>query len=113
MSKLQVMMRIEIPHQLGQPEAVRRIDGGIERLRNLPASGGLTVDEFNKTWSGNILTFSCRIKKFFFGTTLSAQATVTEDRVVLEFDPPALLSSFLAEDRIKQGVEDQIVPLLR
>ena len=105
-------MRIEVPHQLGREEAIRRIDGGIDNLRNLPIPGGVKMEDLSKTWSGNVLNLSCRIKKFFLGTTLSVQITVGDDRVVIELEPPLMLKSVLADDTWRQAVQNQIVPLL-
>jgi hypothetical protein len=105
-------MHIEFHHTLGKQEAVRRIDGWIDAMKDSAIPAGVTVEDFTKTWADNVLTVSCRVKKLFFGANVSAVATVNDDVVVIELELPGVIKALLPEEKVRQGLEKQILPLL-
>jgi Putative polyhydroxyalkanoic acid system protein (PHA_gran_rgn) len=80
---------VSIPHRLGKEEALRRIQGGLGRVRtNFGAH--LTVMEEN--WTGEHLDFRVGV----FGQTTAGTIDVAGDHVRLEVELPWLLAQ-LAE----------------
>jgi hypothetical protein len=76
---------VSIPHRLGRDEAMRRLQGGLERLR---ASFGNTVRPIQETWTGNHLDFRWSV----LGQTASGALDVEEDHVRVEVQLPWLLA---------------------
>jgi len=105
-------MRIEQPHTLGRQEAIGRVDRFLDRLIQDPP-GGATIRESRKEWDGNLMTFSFAIARGFFGTTLTGTMEVADDRVVVDSDLPALVTSFVGEERIRQVIAEHLGHVLK
>ena len=59
-------MRITIAHEKGQKEAMRIIDrSAADLVRSIPA-GPVKIVDPEKTWKGNIMSFSFKGKMGFF-----------------------------------------------
>jgi hypothetical protein len=79
---------VSIPHNLGQAEALRRLQGGLTRTAaSFPV---LQVDE--EQWTGNRMAFRVRA----LGQAASGVIDVAEDHVRLEVMLPWLLQKFAA-----------------
>jgi hypothetical protein len=76
---------VTIPHRLGKEEAVRRLQGGLGRMR---ASFGNAVRPIQETWNGDHLDFSWSI----LGQTASGSLDVADDHVRVEITLPWLLA---------------------
>lgn len=76
---------VSIPHDLGKEEAVRRLKGGLGRLR---AGFGNSVSVVEETWTGDHLDFSWRV----LGQSASGGLDVAEDHVRIEVQLPWLLA---------------------
>jgi hypothetical protein len=96
-------MRIEQPHSLGQAVAISRIDAFLEQVVQNPP-GGVTVKDARKTWNGNRMSFSFTAARGFFGTTIQGVMDVFDDKVVVESELPALVQSFLGEEKVRQAI---------
>ena len=106
-------MRIERNHDLGQPEAIRRIDTFLDALFQSPLPGGLSIEAPWKTWSGNVMEFSFKAKKGWLGTTIAGNLCVTEQLVVLESDLPGMVTAFVSEADIRARISQQLDSLLQ
>ena len=95
-------MRIEQPHALGQQEAIGRVNRLLDGLIQAPP-GGATIKEVRKRWDGQRMTFSFTISRGFFGAAFSGTMDVTDDRVVVASELPALVKGFVGEERIQSG----------
>jgi hypothetical protein len=80
---------VEIPHQLGKQEAVRRLQSGFSRVRSAFGDKFALIDE---TWSGDHLDFRISV----LAQTTTGTIDVTEDKARLEIQLPWLLG-LLAE----------------
>ena len=78
---------ISLPHQLGQKEAVRRIQSGLNGVRQ-KYSALISFDE--ETWADNRVTLRVRS----VGQTAAAIIDIMEDHVRLEVTLPWLLHKF-------------------
>jgi hypothetical protein len=101
------LMRIEQPHALGQQEAIGRVNLLLDRLIKAPP-GGATIKEVRRRWDGQRMTFSFAVSRGFFGAEFSGSMEVTDDRVVVESELPALVKSFVGEERIRQVIGDHL-----
>jgi hypothetical protein len=105
-------MHFEIPHQLGKEQAIQRIDRSIDQLRAEPLPAGVTVKDFAKTWTDNVLKVSFWAGKGFLGATISATATVEESLVAVDIELPPLLKAFVSDSKIEEGIRAKVTPLL-
>ena len=76
---------VSLPHQLGQKEAVRRIQSGLSEVRQ-KYSALISVDE--ETWADNRVTLRMRA----VGQTAAATIDVLDDHLRLEVTLPWLLA---------------------
>jgi hypothetical protein len=105
-------MHIEEQHQLGQAEAISRIDSFLDALMERQPPGGVTIRNPQKSWSGNTMEFSFTAAKGLFGTSISGRMQVEDDRVVVDSELPALVRSFVGEDRIRDVISRELGRLL-
>jgi hypothetical protein len=105
------LMRIEQPHALGKKEVIDRVDRLLDRLIQNPP-GGAKIKDVRKRWDGQLMTFSFAVSRGFFGATFSGTMDVTDDRVVVEAELPALVKSLVGEDRVKQVIADHLGQVL-
>lgn len=89
---------VSIPHSLGKEEAVRRLQGGLSRMR---ASFGNTVRPVEETWRGSHLDFRWSV----LGQTASGSLDVADDHVRVEITLPWLLARLA--DKAKGALQKQ------
>ena len=77
---------INIPHQLGQAEAKRRIEQGFGQLQSQIAGHGLAA--LHKTWADDVLTFSAKV----VGQSVNGRLKVLGDSVEMEIELPEFLA---------------------
>lgn len=106
-------MRIEKDHNVGQQEAIRKIDTFLDELMQRDFPGGVTVRESSKSWSGNAMNFSFKAKRGWVGTTISGVIRVSDQSVVMDSDLPGLVTTFVSEDRIREVIGKQFDTLFR
>jgi hypothetical protein len=106
------LMRIEQVHALGQQEAIGRVNRLLDRLIQDPP-GGATIKEVSRRWHGKRMTFSFAISRGFFGADFGGTMDVTDDRVVVTSELPALVTSFVGEDRIRQAIAEHLGQVLK
>jgi hypothetical protein len=105
-------MHIEEQHQLGREEAAARIDNFLEALMERQPPGGITIKEPQKSWNGNTMDFSFTAAKGLFGTSISGRIKVDDDRVTVDSELPALVRSFVGEDRVRETISRELARLL-
>jgi hypothetical protein len=106
------MMRIERSHNLGQQEAMRRIDTFVDALILRPLPAGLTIEAPCKSWTANVMQFSFKAKKGWLGTTITGSMRVTDQAVALESDLPGILTTFVPEHDIQVLINQQLDDIL-
>jgi hypothetical protein len=107
------LMRIEQPHALGQRGAIERVDRFLDRLIQDPP-GGATIKDVHKRWDGPRMTFSFALSWGFFGGEFDGTMDVADDHVVVvASELPALVRSFVGEERIRQVIAEHLGNLLK
>ncbi len=105
---LPLPMRVEKPHQLGSEAAIQKIDTFLESLMQRPPTGGVVIKDPSKNWAGNVMDFSFKAKKGFLGATISGKVYVNDASVVMDADLPALIRTFVSEDKIRDAIGGQL-----
>jgi Putative polyhydroxyalkanoic acid system protein (PHA_gran_rgn) len=89
---------VDIPHQLGKEEAVRRLKSGFGRARS---SFGEKLAVIEETWSGDHLDFRAGV----LGQNVVGTIDVADDHVRVELQLPWLLG--LLADQVRPFIERQ------
>jgi hypothetical protein len=105
-------MRFEQQHDLGQAEAIRRIDSLLEALLARTPPGGITISNAEKRWSGNRMDFAFNASRGFFGTSISGSMLVNDHDVVVEAQLPGIVRAFVAEDTVRDVIRRELQRLL-
>lgn len=101
-------MRIERKHKTSQKEAIKKIDSFLDELMKREFPGGVVVKEPTKSWSGNKMDFSFKVKKGFVGTKIEGAIQVEDGKIILDSDLPGLVKTLVSEDKISDVVSKQI-----
>ncbi|MBL9092170.1 MAG: polyhydroxyalkanoic acid system family protein [Planctomycetaceae bacterium] len=97
---------INIPHQLGQAEARRRIEQGFAQIQSGMTGGMFGLVSFKQSWQGDRLQF----EGGGLGQCISGRLEILPDSVQLQIDLPALLAAIA--DRIAGSVKKETQKLL-
>ncbi|NMC51507.1 hypothetical protein GYA54_02120 [Candidatus Kuenenbacteria bacterium] len=100
-------MKISKAHGTTQAEAIAQIDRFLDGLMSQAFPGGVTIKDPTKLWQGNIMSFSFRARKGLFGTVIAGEVTVDDQNVTLNCEVPALVTSFVPEEKIAGVINRQ------
>jgi hypothetical protein len=89
---------VSIPHKLGKAEAMRRLQGGLTRLKSQFGDKLASVDE---SWSGDRMDFRVGA----MGQTVNGHLDVGEDQVHVEVQLPWLLA--MVAEKAKNFIQKQ------
>jgi hypothetical protein len=101
-------MYIERRHNVGKEEAIHKIDSFLDDLMRHEFPGGITIKEPFKSWSDEAMHFSFKARKGFIGATISGVIRVNDDSVTMDSDLPGLVTAFVSEDTIRNGINKQL-----
>lgn len=101
-------MRIERNHKASQQEAIQKIDSFLDELMKRDFPGGVVVKEPTKSWSGNTMDFSFKLKKGLLGTKLAGKIQVEDGKIILDSELPGLIRTLVSEDKISDVIGQQI-----
>lgn len=94
---------IEVPHQLGQEEAVSRVQGLLQRVKEKYQS---QVSDLEESWLDNILNFKFKTYGFKIGGKLAAEPNT----VKIDGDLP--IAAMMFKGRIEQTIRDELAKRL-
>lgn len=100
-------MRIQRSHNLGQAAAIQKIDGFLDGLMARPLPAGVKVKHADKSWQGGRMTFAAKFAKGIMGATVTGTVDVTDSEVVMESQVPALIKTFVGEDKVARVINEQ------
>jgi hypothetical protein len=101
-------MHIERRHNVGKKEAIHKIDTFLDDLVRRQFPGNVTIKEASKSWSDDVMRFSFKAKKSFFGATISGVIRVNDDSVVMDSELPGLVTTFVSEGQIRNMINEQL-----
>jgi len=97
-------MKVTVAHNKGREEAKRRIDHGLNQLLNGMAGGPIEIRDQQKSWNGDVMTFSITGKMGFMTAPIRGTITVNDADVVVEADL-GIIEKFIPQEKIKSQVE--------
>ena len=105
-------MRIIIPNKKSVEETRGIVERSTEDLFRSAAGGIVQISDIKKTWTGNTMAFSFRAAVAFISTPIDGTVAVTEKDVTIDVNVPEVLRHFIAEDKLKSGIESRVRGLL-
>jgi hypothetical protein len=99
-------LTINIPHNLGEDEARRRIAQGFANIEQQMTGGMLGMVSFQNRWEGNVL----HLEGGALGQKITGRIHVLADSVQIQLDLPPLLTSIA--DKILGRVRQEAQRLL-
>ena len=96
-------LEVNIPHQLGQEEALRRMK---QKADFLQKTYGAQATESRQDWTDNVLRFAIQA----MGFKINGSVTVEETEIRLHAELPLMAMAFkgVAERRIRQELEQMV-----
>jgi len=101
-------MQIIRQHGVNKATAIQKIDSYLDTLTKQKLPMGLKIENTQKKWKGNMVTFSFKVKKGFIGRTISGTIFVTEKNIELNAKLSRWLTFFANEEKIKEVVNKQL-----
>ncbi|MFA6254616.1 MAG: hypothetical protein WC675_01115 [Patescibacteria group bacterium] len=99
-------MRLTLPHQTTQQEAIKKIDTYLSEMMKQKFPG-ITVIDPEKTWENNIMRFSFGVSKMFLDLEFSGLVIVTDQEVIGEAEVPGIVTTFVSEEKIKSVIKQR------
>ena len=97
-------MRVTVEQELGQAEAMRRVDHGATQLLSSAGGAGVEIRNLQKTWDANTLTFSFTGKMGPFTAPIRGTVVVNENNVIIDVDL-GIVEKFMPQDKIRRDIE--------
>ncbi|PYK15266.1 MAG: hypothetical protein DME55_13905 [Verrucomicrobia bacterium] len=88
--------------------SIHKIDSFLDDLMRRQFPGDVAIKEASKSWSDDVMRFSFKAKKSFFGATISGVIRVNDDSVVMDSDLPGFVTAFVSEDQIRNVINEQL-----
>ena len=105
-------MQVTVSHELGQAEAIRRIDAGADKLFQNAGTAGVEIRDLERSWNANTLTFSFTGKMGPFTAPIRGTVLVEETKLTIDVDL-GIVAKFIPEDKIRRDIEAGAQKLLR
>jgi hypothetical protein len=105
-------MRIIIPNTKTVDEAKGIVERSTEDLFRSAAGGIIQITNVEKSWTGNTMAFRLKASVAFLSTLIEGTAAVTEREVTIDVAIPEAFRRFIAEDKLKMGIESRVRGLL-
>ena len=105
-------MRVTVSHTKTKAEVVKIIDDSADQLYNGVPGAPVKITDQHKQWEGDTLYFSFTGKMGFFSSSVKGFAHVTDADVTIDIELPALLKSFVPEEKVRAQVESRVKGLL-
>ena len=94
----------EVPHQLGQAEAVEKLKGFLDQVKERYAK---QISEIEGSWSDNVLSYALTT----FGIKVDGTLTVEEESVRMEGNLP--FAAMMFKGKIESGIRDALTRVLK
>lgn len=96
-------VQLTIPHQLGQAEALSRLQGLLAKVKNRYQN---QVSDLKETWNDNVVQFSFTT----YGFNVAGQMTVEPADV--RFDAKVPMAAMMFKGKIEQTLREEITRAL-
>ena len=105
-------MTVIVPHHTTVEEAILIVDRSANDLFDGAGGGAVELVERKKGWNGPLMDFSLTARLGFISLPISGNVVVDEVNVTVHCELPALVKTFVGEDKIRAGVERKVRGML-
>jgi hypothetical protein len=105
-------MRLIVPHGKSQAEVVKKLDEGIDSLFAGAVGTSIEIADSQKEWIGSTMHFSFTSRMGFIALPINGTVAVDDTNAVLDLELPALVKTFVGEDRIAQNIRQKVSTML-
>ena len=105
-------MKVIVPHHTTIEEAILIVDRSANDLFDGAGGGAVELVERKKGWKGPLMDFSLTARVGFIALPISGNVVVDEVNVTVHCELPALVKTFVGEDKIRAGVERKVRGML-
>jgi hypothetical protein len=104
-------MRVTISHNKSQQDVVNLVDRSMVDVFKGLAVGPVQVVDPQKSWNGNVMTFSLVAKAGFLSAPIQGTVTVTDKDVTIDADL-GIFDKLIPEEKAKTALASRIKGLL-
>jgi hypothetical protein len=105
-------VKVIVPHYTTVEEAIVIVDRSAEDLFDGAGGGSVELVERKKGWKGPLMDFSLTARVGFISLPISGMVVVDEVNVTVNCELPALVKTFVGEDKIRASVERKVRGML-
>ena len=104
-------MTVNVTHSKQKSQVVEILDRPLSALFAGVISGFEIAEEL-RTWNESVMTFSFIGRVGFISIPLAGTMDVRETLVIVDVDLPPVVKMFVGEDKVKAGLEKEILALI-
>jgi hypothetical protein len=106
-------VKVIVPHYTTVEEAIVIVDRSADDLFAGAGGGAVELADRKKNWNGPLMGFSLTARVGFISLPISGLVVVDEINVTVHCELPALVKTFVGEDKIRSSVERKVRGMLR
>jgi hypothetical protein len=105
-------MKVTIPHRTTLEEAIVIVDRSANDLFDGAGGGSVELVDRKRGWDGPLMDFSLTARVGFISLPISGVVVVDEINVTVHCELPALVKTFVGEEKIRASVERKVRGML-
>jgi hypothetical protein len=105
-------VKIVVPHNTTVEQAIAIVDRSADHLFEDAGGGSVELVERKKDWKGPRMDFSLTARAGFISLPISGYIVVDEVNVTVHCELPALVKTFVGEDKIHASVDRKVRGML-
>ncbi|HEX4135694.1 MAG TPA: hypothetical protein VHY84_13855 [Bryobacteraceae bacterium] len=105
-------MKVVVPHHVTVDQAIQIVDRSADNLFEGAAGGSVELLDRKRSWNGPIMDFSLTARLGFISLPISGTAVVDDVNVTIDCELPALVKTFIGEDKVRAGIERKVRGML-
>lgn len=106
-------MIVIVPHYTTVEEAILIVDRSANDLFAGAAGGTVELVDRRQSWNGPLMDFSLTARVGFISLPISGNVAIDEINVTVRCELPALVKTFVGEEKIRAGVERKVRGMLK
>jgi hypothetical protein len=105
-------VKVVVPHHVTVDQAIQIVDRSADNLFEGAAGGSVELLDRKRSWNGPIMDFSLTARLGFISLPISGTAVVDDVNVTIDCELPALVKTFIGEDKVRAGIERKVRGML-
>lgn len=105
-------MKVIVPHSTTVEKAIVIVDRSADDLFAGAAGGAVELADRRKDWKGPLMDFSLTARVGFISLPIYGNVLIDESNVTVHCELPALVKTFVGEERIRISVERKVRGML-